>query len=250
MILTIAKHELRSMFLSPLAWSILAVVQLILAYIFLAQLDNFILLQPKLLQLSSPPGVTDIIAAPLFNLAGIIMLMVTPLLTMRLISEERRNKTLSLLFSAPVSMTEIILGKYLGLMFFLSIMLIMISLMPLSLALGTHLDYGQLASSILGMFLLLASFAAAGLFLSTMTEQPTVAAVSSFGLLLLLWIIDLFGSNATQAGSVLSYLSLIRHHEALTKGLFNSSDVIYYLLFVMTFLVLAIRRLDAERIQD
>ena len=250
MILTIAKHELRSMFLSPLAWSILAVVQLILAYMFLAQLDSFLLLQPKLLQLSNPPGVTDIIAAPLFSLAGIIMLMVTPLLTMRLISEERRNKTLSLLFSAPISMTEIILGKYLGLMFFLCIMLIMISLMPLSLALGTHLDYGQLAAAILGMFLLLASFAAAGLFLSTMTEQPTVAAVSSFGLLLLLWIIDLFGSGATQTGSVLSYLSIIRHHEALIKGLFNSSDIIYYLLFIFTFLVLAIRRLDAERIQD
>lgn len=245
MIWVIAKRELRGMFLSPLAWSILAVVQFILGYMFLVLVEEYFDLQPKLATLQNPPGATALIASRLFSLAAIVMLMVTPLLTMRLISEERRNRTLSLLMSAPLSMTEIILGKYVGLLLFLLIMLLLIALMPVSLAMGTNLDWGQLLSGVLGMALLLAAFAAAGLFLSTMTDHPTVAAVSTFGLLLLLWII-----NWVTEGSLFAYLSLLRHHEAMLGGVVDTSDIVYYLLFILTFLVLAIRRLDAERLQD
>ncbi len=168
---------------------------------------------------------------------------------MRLISEERRSRTLPLLFSAPVSMTEIVLGKYAGILGFLIIMLGLITLMPLSLlTLGT-LDFGLLGSNLIGMVLMLAAFAAAGLFMSTLTAQPTVAAVSTFGLLLLLWIIEVSGQSSGMDGTVFSYLSLQRHYQALLRGLFNSSDILYYLLFITTFLVLSIRRLDADRLQ-
>ena len=252
MILTIAQRELKALFLSPLAWAILAVVQFIMGYIFLAHLELFVTqVQPRLVGLEGAPGVTDIVVAPLFNNAAIILLLVVPMLTMRLVSEENRSGTLSLLFSAPLSMTEIILGKYLGLLAFLGVMLLMIALMPLSLLSGGALDLGKLASGVMGLGLLLAAFAAAGLFISTLTDQPVVAAVSTFGLLLLLWIIDWAGGAGAEdeMSGIFDYLSLLRHHETLLKGLFNSADIAYFLLFIFTFLVLSIRRLDSYRLQ-
>jgi len=250
-ILTIAARELRSLFLSPLAWSILAVVQLILAYVFLIQLELFMQWQPRLAAIQGAPGLTDIVVSPLFRTAAVVLLLVTPLLTMRLISEERRNRTLLLLLSAPVSMTDIILGKYLGLMAFLGVVLGLIALMPLSLLVGGTLDSGLLASGALGLALVLASFAAVGLFLSTLTEQPTVAAVSTFGLLLFLWMLDWAGGAGVEDTSeILGYLSLLSHYDALLKGVFDTKDVAYYLLFSITFLVMSIRRLDADRLQE
>jgi ABC-2 type transport system permease protein len=145
-------------------------------------------------------------------------------------------------------MSEIVLGKYLGLLGFLAIMLGLITLMPLALlSLGT-LDFGLLGSNLIGIGLMLAAFAAAGLFMSTLTAQPTVAAISTFGLLLLLWIIEWTGKSLGDNTTVLGYLSLQSHYEALLRGLFDSSDIVYYLLFIATFLVLSIRRLDAERL--
>ncbi len=250
MIFAIAGRELRSLFLSPLAWSILAVVQLIFAYMYLAQIDFFIQVQPRLPLLPGAPGMTEIIAVPLLGNAAMVLLLVVPLITMRLISDERRNQTLSLLLAAPISMRSIVVGKFLGVMTFL---LLMILMMPLALLLGGTLDFGVLAAASLGLLLLLASFAALGLFMSSLTAQPTIAAVSTFGVLLLLWILDWAGNNAgSNAGpgnDVLAYLSILRHYEALLKGVFNSADLIYYLLFIVMFLVLTVRRLDAERTQ-
>ncbi len=249
MIFTIAARELKSLFLSPLAWTILAVVQLILAYIFLISVDQFLQVQPRLIGMADAPGVTDLIAAPLLGTAAVVLLLVAPLLTMRLVSEEHRNRTLDLLLSAPVSMTEIILGKYLGILLFLLLMLGMLALMPLSLLINSSLDIGTLSAGLLGLGLLLAAFAAAGLFMSTLTTQPTVAAISTFGLLLLLWIVDWTSGTRTDVNGVLSYLSLTRHYEPMLKGVLNSVDIAYYLLFIATFLVLSVRRLDAERLQ-
>jgi len=250
MAFTIAGRELRSLFISPLAWSILAVVQLILGYMFLIQLEGYMAVQARLLGVEGAPGVTELVVAPVLYNASIVLLMVVPMLTMRLLSEERRAQTLSLLFSAPLSMSEIVLGKFLGVMGFLLIMVLMIALMPLSLLAGGSLDLGMLLAGVLGLVLLLASFAALGLFMSTLTEQPTIAAVSTFAVLLLLWIINA-ASNADlgQTSELFAYLSLLQHFESLLKGVFDSADVIYYLLFVMLFLGLSIRRLDADRLQ-
>lgn len=247
--LIIASRELRSLFLSPLAWSILAVVQFLLAYMFLSQVEYFQLLQPQIAALEDSPGVTDLIVVPLFGNAGVILLLVTPMLTMRLISEERRNRTLSLLFSAPVSVSEIVLGKYLGIVVFLGLMILMITAMPLSLMLGTHLDWGKLAACVLGLGLLLASFAAIGLYLSSLAMQPVVAAVGSFGMLLLLWIIDWNATVGTPKGEALGYLSMLRHYQNLLKGMINTTDLVYFGLLIVTFVVLSIRRLDNDRLQ-
>ncbi|MFU8837275.1 MAG: ABC transporter permease [Thiohalomonadaceae bacterium] len=248
MIFSIAAHELRSLFLSPLAWVILAVVQFILAWIFLAQLDLYLGVQAQLANLEHPPGITELLISPLFSSAALLLLLVIPLLSMRLISEERRARTLPLLLSAPVSLGEIVLGKYLGLLTFLGLMLLLVLLMPLSLLGAGSLDYGLLGANLLGLALMIAAFAAASLYISALTSQPTIAAIGSFGLLLLLWIIDWSGQNS--GGSVLAWLSLQQHYQGMLQGLFDTADVAYYLLFITTFIVLAVRRMDAERLQD
>lgn len=249
MIFTIAAREVRGLFLSPLAWSILAVVTGILGFLFLSQVERFLVLQGQLAALENAPGVTLFAMSAVFGSVPIVLLIVVPLITMRSISEERRAQTLPLLFSAPLSMTEIILGKYLGVMAFLLIMLGLIVLMPLSLLMGGALDFGMLLSGLLGLALLMGSFAAAGLYMSTLTAQPIVAAISTFGLLLLLWIVDWAGRGGEAANNALSYLSILRHYEPLLQGVFNSADVVYYVLFISAFLVLSIRRLDADRLQ-
>ena len=248
MIFTIAGKELKALFLSPMAWAILAVVQVIIAYFFLIYLDYFVQLQPQLTALPNAPGMTSIVVAPLFATVAMVLLLVAPLLTMRLVSEERRNKTLSLLLSAPVSAGEIILGKFVGIMGFQSIILLMICLMPLSLTFAGTIDAGLMLSGLLGLFLLLCSFSAIGLYMSTLTAQPTVAAVGTFGVLLLLWIVDVAGKTGAQ-DSGLSYLSMLNHNQALLRGIFSSVDIVYYILCITTFLVLSVRRLDAERLQ-
>ncbi|MBL1277964.1 MAG: ABC transporter permease subunit [Ectothiorhodospiraceae bacterium] len=249
MVFTLAMHELRSMFLSPLAWVVLAVITALNAYFFLLYVDLYLQLQPRLAAAANGPGITDIVVAPLFSTAATVLLLVTPLLTMRLISEERRNQTLSLLMSAPISMSEIILGKFLGVFSFVLIMLAFVALMPLSLLAGGSLDIGLWASGLLGLILLLASFCSIGLYISTLTNQPTVAAIGTFGVLLLLWIINLAGLTGSGGGEVLSYLSLLSHYQPLLRGVFSSTDVFYYLLLTGSCLALSIRRLDADRLQ-
>lgn len=249
MIWTLAARELRSLFLSPMAWVILAVISGLCAYFFLLYIDLYLQLQPRIAAVPNGPGVTDIIVVPLYSTAATVLLLVSPLLTMRLISEERRTQTLSLLMSAPVSMTEIILGKFLGVFAFVLLMLALVALMPLSLLLGGEIDMGLWASGLLGLALLLASFCSIGLYISTLTTQPTVAAVATFGLLLLLWVLNLAGSTSGEGSGVLSYLSLLSHYQALLKGIFSSTDIVYYLLITFCCLAFSVRRLDADRLQ-
>jgi ABC-2 type transport system permease protein len=182
------------------------------------------------------------------QVAAIILLMVMPLLTMRSIAEEKRNRSLTLLISAPLSMTEIVLGKFFGLMLFVLVLISMLMLMPLSLYLGTSPDIGKLLSIYLGMLLLLGSFSAIGLYLSSLTENQTIAAVGSFGILLMLWIVDWLSASVDSGQSILAYLSLLQHHQSMLEGVFDSSDIAYYLLLITGFLGLTIRQLDRERL--
>jgi len=185
-ILAIAGRELRSLFLSPLAWSLLAVMQLILGWLFLVQLEEFLQIQPRLAALEGAPGVTRLVLIPLFDSAAIILMLLVPLLGMGLFSREYALGTFSLLLSSPVSMTQIVIGKYLALLGVLVLMLILMALMSFSLLLGTSLDLGTLAAGLLGLGLVVSSYAAVSLFLSSLTRHPAIAAVSSYGILLLL----------------------------------------------------------------
>lgn len=249
MILAIAAREFKTLFSSPMAWTILAILQFILAFLFLSQVETFTMLQPKLATIEDAPGLTDIVVTPLFGNTAIILLLATPLLTMRLICEERRNKTLSLLLSAPVSNCDIIIGKYLGTLGLLLLIILLTALMPLSLLAGGELDFGKLFANMLALLLLVSAFAAIGLFVSCLAGHPTVAALGTFGLLLVLWLIDWTTGIEDQRSELFEYLSLLRHFQNIQTGLISSADISYFLLFTGTFILLSIRRLDNDRLQ-
>ena len=255
MIFTIAGKELKALFASPLAWVVLTFVQVMLAFGFLKRLDDFMQVQPQLVQMPNPPGITEIVAAPVFATMAIIFLFAVPLLAMRLIAEERRNQTMVLLVSAPVSMTEIVLGKFVGLVAFLWLIVDLTTLMPLSLLLGGRLDFGLLASLLMGVALLAACFSAVALYASCLTAQPFVAAMIAFALLLGMLLAGetaadgLRGRGWTLPAELAQVLSPLKNFESFAKGMLDSYSVVCMLLLLAAFLILTIRRLDAARLR-
>ncbi len=243
--LNIMRHELRRYFVSPLAWICLATVQFILGLVFWLLLLEFS--QMKASTAAPLTGVAEFVGGGLCGFASIVMLMIIPLLSMRSFAEERHSGSLALYQTAPLSRFSLVLGKYLGLLSLLLVMLLMIAAMPLSLAPGTDLDYGLLGSSLLGLALQMAAFAAAGLYVSSLASQPSVAAIGSFGLLLGLWLLQLLSVQPGLLGQLSGYLSLLGHFDQFRRGVFDTSDLSYYLLFTAAFLGLTVQRLHAEQ---
>ncbi len=253
MIFTIAGKELRSLFSSPLAWLVLTVVQVVLGYGFLKRLDDFLQIQSQLARLTNPPGFTELVAAPTFATATAVLLFAVPLLAMRMIAEERRNQTMTLLLSAPVSITEIILGKFAGLMTFLLLVLLLVLVMPLMLVSGTALDFGLLGTLTLALALIAAGFAAVSLYASSLTAQPVAAGLIAFGLLLTMLFAGENAGDSLRAdwpvlASFTQVFSPLRNFEPLGKGIIDSHAIACTLLLTVGFLVLTVRRLDSQRL--
>jgi ABC-2 type transport system permease protein len=254
MIFTIAGKELKALFASPLAWVVLTFVQVTLAFGYLKRIDDFMQVQPQLVQMPNPPGITELIAAPIYATTAIIFLFAIPLLAMRLIAEERRNQTLVLLLSAPISMTEIALGKFVGLVAFLWLIIGLATLMPVSLLLGGRLDFGLLASLVAGVALLAACFSAVALYASALTAHPFVASIIAFGLLLGMLLAGETAADGLRArgwavpAELAQVLSPLKNFESFAKGMLDSYNVVCMLLLIAVFLILTIRRLDAARL--
>ncbi len=245
MIRLIAMRELRSLFSMPSTWFVLAALQFIFAWFFLARLEAFLEIQPQLALLANPPGVTSTVGAPLFNTASLLLMMLVPMFTMRLIAEERRNQTLALLLSSPVSDTRIVLGKFVGLLFFLLLLIAPLPLMLYTLSLGTHLDHGLLLANCTGLVLLIASYVALGLYVSSLTTQPIIAAIGSLAILAGLWLADI---GAPSADSPWHQFSPLYHFQNFNSGLLDSSDAAFFVLFTLFFLLLTAKRLHNNRI--
>lgn len=245
MIRLLALRELRSLFALPSTWFILAALQFVFAWFFLARLEAYLELQPQLAQLANAPGVTVTVAAPVFNTVALVLMMLVPMFTMRLIAEERRNQTLPLLLSAPLSSVHIVLGKFLGLMIFLMLLACGVPLMLYTLALGTALDHGLMLSNLLGLLLLTASFVALGLYISALTTQPVIAAIGALAALAGLWLADI---GATAEDSPWHALSPLGHFQSFNSGLLDSGDAAFFVLFSAAFLLLAMRRIHNNRI--
>lgn len=256
MILTIAGKELRTLYAAPLAWVVLGLTQLIVSYVFLRRLDDFLQLQAQLPRMPNPPGATELIAVPTFGAAGTVLLFTVPVLAMRLFAEERRAHTLPLLLSAPVSLTEIVAGKFLGLFAFLLGIVALTASMPLALARGTSLDYGLLAALVAGLALLAASFAAVGLFASCLTAHPVVAAVGACAALLGMMLAAETAADGLRArgwpaaAALVQVLSPIKNYEPFGRGVLDSYAVVCSLAFIGLFLALAVRELDAQRLRS
>jgi ABC-2 type transport system permease protein len=255
MIFTIAGKELKSLFASPLAWVVLCIVQIIVGYAFLRRLDDFLQMQSQLSALASAPGATELVAAPVFATVAALLLFAVPVLAMRMIAEERRNQTMVMLMSAPVSMSEIVLGKFLGLAVFLFFIVALTVIMPLSIAGATRLDYGMLAGLAGGLVLLAGGFAAVSLYISSLTAQPVVAAIAAFAALLGMLlagevVVDsLRGRGWGIAASLAQVLSPVKNFEPFGKGMLDTYALACSILLIALFLTLAIRQLDAQRLR-
>lgn len=245
MIRLLALRELRSLFAMPSTWFVFAVLQFILAWFFLARLEAFLEIQPQLAQLANPPGVTATVAAPMFNTVALLLMMLVPVFTMRLLAEERRNQTLTLLLSSPLSGRHIVLGKFLGLLVFLVVLMGGVPLMLYTLVLGTAIDHGLMLSNILGLLLLTCSYAALGLYISALTTQPIIAAIGALAVLLGLWLADI---GAAAENSPWHLISPLSHFQNFNNGLLDSGDAAFFVLFTAAFLILTVKRLHNNRV--
>ena len=244
MIRLIAFKELRSLLAAPSTWFMLAALQFVFSWFFLSRLDAFLQVQAQLALIANAPGAAQTIVAPLFGTLDLIMMMLVPVLTMRLLAEERRNQTLPLLMAAPVSSGRIVLGKFAGLMLFLLLPIVASTLMVLVLMLGTPLDTGLLLSNAAGLLLITASYASLGLYISALAVQPIVASIGALAALFGLWLVE---SNAGD-GSFWHALAPSGHFRHFNTGLLDSGDLVYYLLFCAFFLLLTMRRLHNNRL--
>jgi ABC-2 type transport system permease protein len=230
-----------------MGWVVLALLQFVFGTFFLIGVDQYFQTMSGAMRPEQRIGITAFVGQSVFGIASFVMLFAVPLLSMRLISEERRQQTLTFLFSAPLSITEVVLGKFLGLVSFLSIVIVFIAAMVSSMNLWTEVDFGYIFSNVLGLWLLVASFSALGIYVSSLTSQPVVAGIITFIALFALLILDHF--LAGDPTSTMAYLSLMRHFEPFSRGLLDTKDFAYFILFIITFLTLTIRRLDADRLR-
>ena len=247
MIINVARKELKSLFASPMGWIILALLMLAFGSFYLQGVNNYFEVMSGSIRPAERVGVTIFVGQTVYGIASFLMLFAVPLLSMRLISEERRSQTLPFLFSAPISLTEIVVGKFLGLIIFLSILVGYILLMLSTLNIWSDIDFGYLLSNSLGLILLAASFSALGIYFSSLTSQPIIAAILSFIALFALMGLDKFFGS--QPDHWFGYISLMKHFQSFSRGVIDSKDIIYFILFITTFLVLTVRRLDADRLR-
>nr|CRH04822.1 Conserved protein of unknown function. ABC transporter, permease protein [Candidatus Magnetococcus massalia] len=247
----IALREWRSMFLSPLAWTLLAVLFAISSYMFVGAMLNYrmALAQYGMYGVTQLP-LTDFTMVPLLSNLAVLLLLVLPLLTMRLIADEKHRGSWPALASSAVTPSQIIWGKFLSVLLFLLLLLALITLLPVTLLAYGQLDGGQVVGGMLGLFLLAAAFSAVGLAASTTTEQPIIAALISFGFLLLLWIVGWVDrGDGSTLSQVVGYLSMLDHFKNFLDGSLQLSDIGYFLLLTLLGLSYADIRLRRERIQ-
>lgn len=243
----VLRHELRHLFLSPLAWVVLALVQLLLAYLFLLNIDAFVAQQDELALSAQSPGATVLVVLKTLANVPTLLMVVIPLMTMRLLSDEKRLQTSILLSSSPIPIRAIVLGKYFSVLLFFAITWLLIGLMAVALNVGTALDLGHIGAALLAIILLIAAIAAIGLYMSSLTVHSPIAAIATFALVLLLWIID-SGARVNGEDSLLNHFSMSFHYQSLLSGLVDSISITYFLLITAAFLLLTIRRLYSERV--
>jgi ABC-2 type transport system permease protein len=247
MIINVARKELKSFFATPMGWIILSLLMASLGFLYLEGVNNYFAVMSGAIRPAERVGVTIHVGEIVYRDASFLMLIAVPMLTMRLISEERRAQTLPFLFSAPISLTEIVLGKFLGLVIYLGILVFYIFVMLSTLNFWADIDFGYLIGNSLGLFLLIASFSALGIYFSSLTNQPIIAAILCF--ITLFALMKLGQYYASDPNHWFGYISFTKHFQSFSRGVLDSSDIIYFILFIVTFLTLTIRRLDSDRLR-
>jgi len=229
---TIALREFKSYLASPMAYVVTGIFLMLTGFFFQ----------------SSPSTYSQTSINGFLGMGSILLLLLASVLTMRLLAEERKMGTLELLLTAPVRDSEVIIGKFLGSLGILAVMLALTFYYPLLLWIFGDPDWGPIATGYLGLFLLGCTSLAVGLFASSLTSNQIVAAVVAGGILCALWFLDMAADLLPEAlGEVISYLSLYYHFPDFMRGVIDTRGMIYYLSTTVLFLFLAIRSLESSR---
>jgi ABC-2 type transport system permease protein len=251
-ILAIWQREMKSYFVSPIAYAVLIVFLFIAGLVFygnLADAVQYTMMQGQFGQGTQAIDLPAFIMERLFGTTSVVLLFILPMLTMGLFSEEKKRGTIELLLTSPVGNLQAILGKYLASLTVLIILFLSSGFTISSLFIYSKPDWKPMLAGYLGMFLFGAAVLAIGLFISTLTENQIVAVVITFGVSLFLWLISIFGGLAGPVTKkVIEYLSVISHlDDFIMKGVIDTSHIIYYITFAFVGLFLAYRSLESMR---
>jgi ABC-2 type transport system permease protein len=229
----VALRELRSYFLSPLAYVVIALFLALAGYLFALILANG--------REASLRGLVQNVS--------VLYLFIVPAISMRLLAEEQRTGTIELMLTNPVQEWEIVTGKFLASLMLVMVMLGLTLLYPLFLFIFGSPDRGPIITGYLGVLLQAAAFLSVGLWASSLTQNQIVAAIVSFALLLVLWLSDNLGQFlGGTIGSIVSYTSVINHFQSFPQGVIQSNDVIYYVTLIAAGLVLSTLSLQSRRV--
>src|SRR6266446_4024641 len=246
----ILRKELRSYFVSPVAYLLLAMFGLIFGFFFWVQLSGFVnyAMEMQMRGQMSPMNINESLIRPLLANVRVIGLFFIPLITMRLFAEEKRTGTIELLATSPIRDSEVIVGKWLAAMTLYGCILLLTALNFVFLFKYGRPDWKPLAIGYLGLLLEAGAMLAIGTFISTLTKNQIIAGAVTFAVCLLLWILEwVTGFDTAAWARVMAYMSVITHFESFAKGLLDSKDVIFYVTLIFLGLFLTSRSLESLR---
>ena len=164
-------------------------------------------------------------------------------------SEERNKKTDQLLLCAPVSVTEIVVGKYLAAMAVFGVTMVITFVYPAVLCIFGEPSMSEIIGSYIGFILLWGAFISIGVLVSALTESQVIAAVFTFGILLIIYLLDGIASSVSNPVvlTVIQWLSLLRRFGEFQNGILNITNIVYYLSFIFVMLLLAVRAIEKRR---
>jgi gliding motility-associated transport system permease protein len=249
-VLAIAQKELRSYFASPIAYVVIGLWALLYGFFYASLLSYFVRQSMQMSQFggAQPVNINEQMIRLLFQNTTIMILFMMPLITMRTYSEEKRSGTIELLLTSPLTDLQIILGKFLGAMGLYAAMLAVTLIHIGILFIYGNPEWKPIATTYLGLLLFGGCFISVGLLISSLTKNQIIAGAVSFAVFLLLWIIDWMATfTGPTVSSVLTYLSVIGHLEDFTKGVLDTTHLIYYLSFIGFGLFLTAKSVDTER---
>ena len=245
-VLAIARKELRSYFASPIAYVVVGFFALMFGFFFYSLLLYFD--RQSLQAAGQAVNVNEQFLRPVFLNATVIFLFVLPLVTMRTYSEEKRSGTIELLLTAPLTDLQIILGKFLGAMGLYTAMLAITLVHVGLLFVFGNPEWRPVATTYLGLLLMGGCFVSIGLLISSLTKNQIVAGMITFGVFLMLWVINWIASfMGPTTQQVLNYLSITDHLDDFTKGIIDTKHLVYYVSFITFGLFLTARSVDTER---
>src|SRR4029077_7828321 len=246
----ICRKELRSYFASPIAYAVMALFALIFGLVFYSATREFVnfAFRSQLNGGGPSMSVNEYIIRPLLGFAGTVSLFLIPLISMRLIAEEKRNGTMELLLTSPIQDLSIILGKWLGAMLLYLFVTALSLLNIVFLFAWGKPDWKPVLVAYLGLILQGGCLLAIGTLISAMTSNQIVAGGAAFFVSLALYMLSWFTEfDSTTASRVLNYISIVPHMENFSKGILDLKDAIFYVSFIFLALFLTVRQMESLR---